>query len=375
MEFQVEDKVMLKISPWKGVVPFGKRGKLNPRYVRPFKVLEIVRDVAYKLDLPEELIRVHNTFHVSNMKKCYADEPLAVLLDGLHVDDKLHFVEEPVEIMDREVKRLKRIMSSDSHATITYTSMSSYEDIVNGYYGMPMDPLDPYPLPTVVSPTAESPRYITKSEPEMEPEEEDGDDEKSEEDSIEYPTSGGDDDADDDGANLSEDDADNEDEDESLDSEEEDDEHLALIVPAPALYSSVSASEETKPFEEGKTAATPPPFGYFSPTSYPLPQCLMPLPIFTPLPTSSFPLPSSLPSTSGSKSIPEADIPLRKRACFTTPTGGYEVGESYVATAARHIRFALTIADRSRADDRLIGRLRRDRSWTTASHERFIPVH
>nr|GEZ92607.1 putative reverse transcriptase domain-containing protein [Tanacetum cinerariifolium] len=107
MEFQVEDKVMLKISPWKGVVRFGKRMKLNPRYVGPFKVLERFGDVAYKLDLPEELSRVHNTFHVSNMKKCYADEPLAVPFDGLHVDDKLHFVEEPVEIMDREVKRLK----------------------------------------------------------------------------------------------------------------------------------------------------------------------------------------------------------------------------------------------------------------------------
>nr|GEY69060.1 putative reverse transcriptase domain-containing protein [Tanacetum cinerariifolium] len=108
MEFQVEDKVMLKISPWKRVVRFGKRGKLNPRYVGPFKVLERVRDVAYKLDLLEELSRVHNTFHVSNLKKCHADEPLAVPLDGLHVDDKLHFVEEPVEIMDCEVKRLKR---------------------------------------------------------------------------------------------------------------------------------------------------------------------------------------------------------------------------------------------------------------------------
>ncbi|GJV57513.1 hypothetical protein Tco_1458518 [Tanacetum coccineum] len=108
MEFQVGDKVMLKVSPWKGVVRFGKRGKLNPRYVGPFKVLEKVGEVAYKLELPEELSRVHNTFHVSNLKKCYADEPLAVPLDGLHFDDKLQFVEEPVEIMDREVKRLKR---------------------------------------------------------------------------------------------------------------------------------------------------------------------------------------------------------------------------------------------------------------------------
>ncbi|GKA83173.1 putative reverse transcriptase domain-containing protein [Tanacetum coccineum] len=108
MEFQVGDKVMLKVSPWKGVVRFGKRGKLNPRYVGPFKVLEKVGSVAYKLELPQELSRVHNTFHVSNLKKCYADEPLAVPLDGLHFDDKLQFVEEPVEIMDREVKRLKR---------------------------------------------------------------------------------------------------------------------------------------------------------------------------------------------------------------------------------------------------------------------------
>ncbi|GJR68964.1 putative reverse transcriptase domain-containing protein [Tanacetum coccineum] len=108
MEFQVGDKVMLKVSPWKGVVRFGKRGKLNPRYVGPFKVIERVGEVAYKLELPEELSRVHNTFHVSNLKKCHADEPLAVPLDGLHLDDKLHFVEEPVEIVGREVKRLKR---------------------------------------------------------------------------------------------------------------------------------------------------------------------------------------------------------------------------------------------------------------------------
>nr|GEZ87800.1 putative reverse transcriptase domain-containing protein [Tanacetum cinerariifolium] len=108
MEFQVGDKVMLKVSPLNGVVRFGKRGKLNPRYVGPFKVLERIGDVAYKLDLPEELSRVHNTFHVSNLKKCHSDEPLAISLDGLHFDDKLQFVEEPVEIVDHEVKRLKR---------------------------------------------------------------------------------------------------------------------------------------------------------------------------------------------------------------------------------------------------------------------------
>nr|GFD49422.1 putative reverse transcriptase domain-containing protein [Tanacetum cinerariifolium] len=92
MEFQVGDKVILKVLPWKGVVRFGKRGKLNPRYVGPFKVLERIGDVAYKLDQPEELSIVHNTVHVSNLRKCHADEPLAVPLDGLHFDDKLQFV-------------------------------------------------------------------------------------------------------------------------------------------------------------------------------------------------------------------------------------------------------------------------------------------
>ncbi|GJZ90636.1 hypothetical protein Tco_0662563 [Tanacetum coccineum] len=108
MEFQVGDKVMLKVSPWKGVIHFDKWGKLNPRYVGPFKVLENVGEVAYKLELLKVLSRVHNTFHVSNLKKCHADEPLAIPLDVLHLDDKLRFVKEPEEIVGREVKRLKQ---------------------------------------------------------------------------------------------------------------------------------------------------------------------------------------------------------------------------------------------------------------------------
>ncbi|GJU85631.1 hypothetical protein Tco_1293177 [Tanacetum coccineum] len=109
MEFQVGDKVMLKVSPWKGVVRFGKWGKLNPRYVGPFKVLEKIGTVAYKLELPQSVSRDHKyNFHVPIIKKCYSDEPLAVPLEGLHVDDKLHFLEEPMEIMDREVKWLKQ---------------------------------------------------------------------------------------------------------------------------------------------------------------------------------------------------------------------------------------------------------------------------
>nr|GFB49568.1 putative reverse transcriptase domain-containing protein [Tanacetum cinerariifolium] len=102
LEFEVGDKVMLKV------------------YVGPFKVIKRVGSVVYKLELPEELSRVHNTFHVSNLKKCYANEPLAVLLDDLHFDDKLQFVEEPVEIMDHEVKRLR-----NSHVPIVKVRCNS----------------------------------------------------------------------------------------------------------------------------------------------------------------------------------------------------------------------------------------------------------
>ncbi|GJU32496.1 hypothetical protein Tco_1176085 [Tanacetum coccineum] len=99
---------MLKVSPWKGVIRFGKRGKLNPRYIGPFKILAKVGTLAYRLELPEQLSRVYSTFHFSNLKKCFVDEPLAIPLEEIQIDDKLHFIEEPVEIMDQEVKRLKQ---------------------------------------------------------------------------------------------------------------------------------------------------------------------------------------------------------------------------------------------------------------------------
>ncbi|GJU43338.1 hypothetical protein Tco_1200604 [Tanacetum coccineum] len=108
LEFEVGDRVLLKVSPWKGVMHFGKKGKLAPRYVGPFEILERIGLVAYRLRLPEELSSVHDTFHVSNLKKCLADANLHVPLDEIKVDKTLCFVEEPIEIMDREIKKLKR---------------------------------------------------------------------------------------------------------------------------------------------------------------------------------------------------------------------------------------------------------------------------
>ncbi|GJY31533.1 hypothetical protein Tco_0415028 [Tanacetum coccineum] len=108
LEFEVGDRVLLKVSPWKGVMRFRKKGKLAPRYVGPFKILERIGLVAYRLRLPEELSSVHDTCHVSNLKKCLADANLHVPLDEIKVDKTLHFVEESVEIMDREIKKLKR---------------------------------------------------------------------------------------------------------------------------------------------------------------------------------------------------------------------------------------------------------------------------
>ncbi|KAI3746537.1 hypothetical protein L6452_08971 [Arctium lappa] len=108
LEFQKGDKVLLKVSPWKGVVRFGKRGKLSPRFIGPYEVLERIGPVAYKLKLPQELSTIHDTFHVSNLKKCITDEMTIVPPDEILVDERLIFREEPVEILDREVKRLRR---------------------------------------------------------------------------------------------------------------------------------------------------------------------------------------------------------------------------------------------------------------------------
>nr|GEU51769.1 reverse transcriptase domain-containing protein [Tanacetum cinerariifolium] len=97
LEFSVGEYVLLKVSPWKGVVRFGKKEKLAPRFVGPFEIIEKVGHVAYRLDLPEESNGVHDTFRVSNLKKRLVD-PTLVPLDEIQVDAKLNFVEEPVKI-------------------------------------------------------------------------------------------------------------------------------------------------------------------------------------------------------------------------------------------------------------------------------------
>ncbi|GJV37709.1 putative reverse transcriptase domain-containing protein [Tanacetum coccineum] len=349
MEFQVGDRVMLKVSPWRGVVRFGKRGNLNPRYVGPLKVLEKVGAVAYKLELPQELSKVHNTFHVSNLKKCYADEPLAVPLDGLHIDDKLHFVEEPVKIMDHEVKRLKRsripifkvafghhcdafsvilglsftrlklhdpysaatqfgvvtdwyleprlVMSSENASSaVTYTSISSDSD--GPSRGIPLmnagelPEMDPYkePYDADASPSSLSLGCITESDPEEDPEED------SEEDPIDYAADTNDDE---------------EGEDSSDDEEEE--EHLAPAI-ALSVVDLVSSAKEIEPFETDKSVATllppppPPPLAYRTTSRIRIPD------------------------------IPEAELPPQKRLLLTAPTPRFEIMESSTAAAARQPR-------------------------------------
>ncbi|GKB70034.1 hypothetical protein Tco_0931446, partial [Tanacetum coccineum] len=108
LEFSVGDHVLLRVSPWKGVVHFRKKGKLAPRFVGPFEITKRIGPVAYRLRLLEDLNGVHDTFHMLNLKKCLADPSLQRPLEEIQVNAKLNFVEEPIEILEREIKKLKR---------------------------------------------------------------------------------------------------------------------------------------------------------------------------------------------------------------------------------------------------------------------------
>ncbi|GKF46246.1 hypothetical protein Tco_0136048, partial [Tanacetum coccineum] len=107
LEFKVGDRVLLKVSPWKGAVRFGKKGKLASRYMGPFEIVECFGTVAYRLKLPQEMSCVHDTFHVSNLKKCLDESDVQVPLDEIEIDENLRFVEKPIEIVERDVKKLK----------------------------------------------------------------------------------------------------------------------------------------------------------------------------------------------------------------------------------------------------------------------------
>ncbi|GJY66025.1 putative reverse transcriptase domain-containing protein [Tanacetum coccineum] len=247
LEFQVSDKVMLKVSPWKGVIRFGKQEKLNPR--------------------------VHSTFHVSSLKECLSDESLVILLDEIHIDDKLHFVEEPVEIMDRKVKRLKQ-----SRIPVIKAPFSPVPALEYPKYHAPSDddllPAKDQPLPADASPTTLSPGYIADSEPIKDNFKEDP-----EIDPVNYAI------------------------DEEEESSDDDEEHLALADSALPVPDSVPLSKETEPFETDESAATPPPprsphtiiVKYVSAPTPPLPPPSPLTPLSSPLPfipSPPLPLPS-----------------------------------------------------------------------------------
>ncbi|KAI3672598.1 hypothetical protein L6452_38693 [Arctium lappa] len=107
LEFQIGDYVLLKVSPWKGVIRFRKRGKLGPRYIGPYKVIARVGKVAYRLELPDELSLIHNTFHVSQLRKCVTDETAVIPLEDIQIDERLNYVENPIAIIERNTKTLR----------------------------------------------------------------------------------------------------------------------------------------------------------------------------------------------------------------------------------------------------------------------------
>ncbi|KAK8509408.1 hypothetical protein V6N12_018667 [Hibiscus sabdariffa] len=107
VRYEVGDRVFLKVSPWKKVLRFGKKGKLSPQYIGPFEVLEKVGLVAYRLALPPEFDKIHNVFHVSMLRKYRSDPSHVLEPEEVELNPDLSYDEEPVMILDREVKRLQ----------------------------------------------------------------------------------------------------------------------------------------------------------------------------------------------------------------------------------------------------------------------------
>jgi hypothetical protein len=107
-DFKEGEMVLLKVSPWKGVLRFGKRGKLSPRFIGPFKIIKKVNEQAFQLELPPELHAIHNTFHVCYLRKCYANEADVIPLEDVSINPNKQIVDEPVAIMGRKQKKLRR---------------------------------------------------------------------------------------------------------------------------------------------------------------------------------------------------------------------------------------------------------------------------
>nr|GEV30847.1 hypothetical protein [Tanacetum cinerariifolium] len=396
LEFNVGDMVMLKVSPWKGVIRFGKRGKLSPQYVGPFKIIDRISPVAYKLELPDQFHGIHNTFYVSNLKKFLADENLVIPLEEIQLDETLHFIEKPVEIMDREQwiyyredlakTRPPRVIVYGYDRLLIQPVAPPSPDYVPGpehppspdYMPGPEHPPSPIKIPYVLE--QEYPEYLAPS-----------DDKSPLKDQplptdaspiADYPADGGDGD---DEPYDDEDDDDTDDEDPEEEPFEEDDEeeeeHPALIDSLAILILDLVLSVgETEALEDDEPTHAP-----GSPISIPLSQtrlrraqktvrpelpmsasieaCIarqaallspplivpsLPLPFPSPLATSptntgaplgyraaGIRMRALLPSTSRRTDIPEADTPPHKRACVTAPTLGFEIGESSTAGAAR----------------------------------------
>ena len=107
VEYNVGDKVFLKVSPWKGVVRFGKRGKLSPRYIGPYEILERVGPVAYRIALPMELAQIHDVFHVSMLRRYRSDPSHVIPRQTIELKENMSYVERPVQILDTRVKQLR----------------------------------------------------------------------------------------------------------------------------------------------------------------------------------------------------------------------------------------------------------------------------
>nr|GEV73717.1 retrovirus-related Pol polyprotein from transposon 297 family [Tanacetum cinerariifolium] len=332
LKFEVGDKVILKVSSWKRVIRFGKRGKLNPHFIRPFKILAKVGTVAYRLKLLEQLTVMSSASSAVTYTSVDTDSEPGGYFGGSTRSYQIEphdpdFMPEPIYH--------KYIPLEDEHVLLAKEQ----------------------PLPPVISPTAESPEYVAESDPKEDLKE--YEDDETEDGPIDYPIDGGDDGDDDDG-DSSRDDADDEDKD------EEEEEHLApadsaIVIPTDELVSPPKGTEPVMPPPSTNTATTRARItvrlqaGISFPPEEEVERLLaMPTPPPSPLASLSSPsvgerlarctapdaspLPPPLhmpPPIDHRDDIPKTEMPPRKRLCLSTLGSRYEVGESSTARPIR----------------------------------------